>query len=211
MSGLPGRLPAGESLLWQGKPAFRVLARRVFHLRLLTAYFGVLLVWSAVGSFSRGVSPGQLAVSALQYAGLAAIPVALLALYAWGVARSTTYTITSRRVVIRFGVALPLTVNLPYARIDAAGFRAARDGSGDIALQPASGERLSYVVLWPHVRPLGLRRPEPMLRALPDAGQAAQILSRALAASADTLPAAIGQLQPDGHTGTIQATRAQPA
>ena len=33
-------------------------------------------------------------------------------LYAWLVARSTMYTITSRRVVMRFGIAVPVSFNL---------------------------------------------------------------------------------------------------
>jgi len=31
--GLPGPLPAGEALLWQGRPSFEGLAKRALHLR----------------------------------------------------------------------------------------------------------------------------------------------------------------------------------
>ena len=41
--GLPEPLPPGETLLWQGAPDWRVLARHGFHLRQLVGYFGVIL------------------------------------------------------------------------------------------------------------------------------------------------------------------------
>ena len=211
VQGLPGRLPEGERVLWQGRPDARVVMRRVFHLRLLAAYFAAILLWSAAGSLGRGVAAGDVALSALRFAALAAVPLGLLGLYAWGIGRTTLYTVTNRRVAIRFGVALPMTVNLPFARIDGAGFRPARDGSGDIALQLTAGDKVAYLVLWPHARPWRLARPEPMLRALPDAAAVAQVLSRALAASADAPAPVIGQLQAPGHTGTIAGNRPQAA
>ena len=46
--GLPGRLPEGETLLWQGAPDARTLLVRVFHLRFVGAYFALLIAASAV-------------------------------------------------------------------------------------------------------------------------------------------------------------------
>ena len=43
--GLPERLPAGEHLLWQGTPDWRVIARRVFHVNKVAAYFALMLGW----------------------------------------------------------------------------------------------------------------------------------------------------------------------
>ena len=211
LRGLPGGLPQGERVLWQGRPDGRTVMRRVFHLRLIAAYFAAMLAWSAAGSVGRGVPAVDVALSALRFAALAAVPLGLMAAYAWGVGRTTVYTVTNRRVAIRFGVALPMTVNLPFARIDGAGFRQARDGSGDITLQLAKGDKLTYLILWPHARPWRLARPEPMLRALPDAEKVAQVLSRALAASAETPAPVIEQLQSPGQTGTIAGTRPRAA
>ncbi len=58
------------------------------------------------------------------------------------------------------------------------------NGAGDIALSLLSGQRIAYLVLWPHARPWKFKRCEPSLRAIPDAAVVAQILGRALAASA---------------------------
>lgn len=209
--GLPGRLPAGERILWQGSPDWRVMTRRVFHLRGLAIYFGVLVAYTAVRAVQAGTPLLELALTTAKFAGLAMVPVALLALYAWGTHRATTYTITNRRVAIRLGIALPMTINLPFARIDGAGFQGARDGSGDIVLQLARGERLAYLMLWPHARPWRLAKAEPMLRAVPNAARVAQVLARAMAAEADVAVTAIPQLQGEGGTATIGATRPRAA
>jgi hypothetical protein len=92
------------------------------------------------------------------------------------------YTITDRRVVMRIGVALPVTFNIPFSVISGAGLRDLGGGRGDIALRLLDGNRIAYLVLWPHVRPWRLNATEPMLRAIPDAQKVAMILSDALAA-----------------------------
>ncbi len=44
--GLPGDLPPGERILWQGKPDWRMLARTAFHTRIVAGYFVLLSVWA---------------------------------------------------------------------------------------------------------------------------------------------------------------------
>lgn len=175
--GLPGRLPEGERVLWQGAPCWRALALRAYHVRALALYFVALVAWVAAASSS--------ARDTLLAAGLAGAALGLLTGLAWLTAQTTLYTVTSRRAVIRFGVAVPVTVNLPFAAISSAGLRAYADGTGDLALLMAVPRGLSWPVLWPHVRPWRLARPEPVLRAVPDAARAAQILARALASHAE--------------------------
>lgn len=170
--GLPGRLPAGERILWQGAPDWKRLAVSAYHVRKVALYFAVLVAFALVSGSAFGV--GMTVVAGLAACGL-------LLLFAWLMARSTLYTITSRRVVIRFGVAVPMCVNLPLVAIETARLNAARDGSGDIALAPVPAERVGYFLLWPHVRPWRFARPEPMLRALADARGPAEILARAMA------------------------------
>ena len=208
---MPGPLPQGERILWQGSPDWRVLTRRVFHVRGLFIYFGILVAYATANSFSRGGSLADVALDAAKFAGLALVPLALLTLYAWATARATTYTVTNRRVAIRMGIAMPMTLNLPFARIDGAAFRPARDGTGDITLQMAKGDRVAYLVLWPHARPWHVARTEPMLRAIPHAEKVAQLLSRALAASADAPAPALDQLQGGAGAANIGPARPQAA
>jgi len=169
-NGLPGALPEGEILLWSGSPDWRVLARRVFHVRKLAVYFALIAVWSGVSSADAGLGAAGLAF--LKAAGFGAIPVVLAVIYAWLTARGSIYTITNRRVVLHAGLALPVTLNLPFKSIAAADLRAAADGSGDLSL-------------WPHARPWRFSPAQPALRGLADIAKPAQVLARALAASVD--------------------------
>lgn len=182
--GLPERLPEGERILWQGAPDWRVLARRTFRIRMLAAYLGALWLWLAISALTSGPWHWHAGARVGGNLGLALTALGLIALFCWLTQRATLYTVTDRRLVIRFGIALPLTVNVPFATVASAGLKADRHGRGDIALALLPGLRPSYFVLWPHARPWKLARTEPMLRALPDAVSVAQVLSRALAASA---------------------------
>jgi hypothetical protein len=107
---------------------------------------------------------------------------AALILLAWLINRSTVYTITNRRVVMRFGVALPMTVNIPFAIVESAALKTRRDGTGDIPLTLTPAQRIAYLHLWPHVRPWQFTRPQPMLRAVPDAARVGAILGDAMSA-----------------------------
>ncbi len=180
---LPG-LPDGEQILWQAAPKAGALTRRVFHLRALAAYFAVIIASFAVHASASGVSLHAMSVSLLHRALLAAVPLLLIAVYAHAIERTTLYSITSKRVVISFGMALPLTFNIPFAKIEAAGLRLYPDGTGDIPLRLLASERLSYLVMWPHTRPWRSARTEPMLRCVPGAEQASLILAQALAEDA---------------------------
>lgn len=181
---LPGRLPPGERILWQGGPAWRALARNALHLRGMALYLSILVGWVAVSALRRGEPLTEAGVDVLRAAAAACVPVGLALLYAWGTSRVTTYTITTHRVLIRMGIALPMTLNLPYAEVETAGLRVRRDGSGDIALRLADqGRKLSWFMLWPHARPMRFGKAEPLLRALADGEQAGAILAEALAKS----------------------------
>ena len=179
---LPGALPAGERVLWQGAPDWRGLARDAMHLRGIALYCVALVVSLAVSETVRGLPAAQVALDTAMAAGVAAVPLLVGLGYAWIAARCATYTITNRRVVIRMGVALTMTINLPFERIDGAGLFKRSGGLGEIRLRPARGEQVSAVILWPHAT---IWRGAPVLRGLSDAERAGQILSRALAASVD--------------------------
>lgn len=205
--GLPGLLPAGEHILWQGAPAWRALARRALHTHLVAGYFAVLVAWSLL-NVATGATPLAVALPGLGITiGVGAGAVALLALLGWLMARTTVYTITNRRIVMRFGVALPKCVNLPFGQIDAAGLQVNADGTGDLPLA-CKATRLGFVHLWPHVRPWRIGRPEPMLRSLPEPHAVARLLAAALAAEVPghrLAPAAPTAAQVFAPVGTLAA------
>lgn len=177
--GLPGPLPEGERILWQGGPRASALLRRALAGRAIALYFAAAGIFVAGLGWSAGRAPATVAISLVLTAAACLAVLGLAYAFAIGVARTSVYTITNRRVVLRIGVALPVTLNLPMSRIEGAGLRAYPDGTGDIPLALREGDRVAIVHLWPHARPWRLRRPEPMLRCVPDAAQVAAILVRA--------------------------------
>ena len=189
--GLPEPLPQGERLLWQGSPDWRVMAREALHTRMLSVYFAVLLAWRGATVLSNGGSWLDAGLAVLWLLPLAVMAIAVLSLMAWLIARTSVYTITDKRVVMRIGVVLTITFNLPHSQIESAGLRTSADGSGDVSLLLNEADRIAYVHLWPHARPWHLKRSQPMLRALPQARAVATILSAALAESAGVAPTAL--------------------
>ncbi len=179
--GLPGYLPAGEQIVWQGEPQWRALSRRVFHTRKVALYFGVLMLASAAQRITAGQSLPEIAGSVAWQCALGAVSVGILTLLAWLYARTTVYTITNRRIVMRFGVALPMMVNIPWDRIESAAFRSFADGNGDIALTPTAKGRVSYWTIWPHARPWRFSPVQPSLRGIDDAARVAELISGAVA------------------------------
>ncbi len=182
--GLPEALPPGERILWQGSPACWSLARHAFHTAKIAIYCAVIVAWRVLSDLADGVAVGDALVGGLWLLPLAALAIGLPALFGWLYARTTIYTITNRRVVIRSGVAIPTAFNLPFALIGAAAMRRHRDGTGDLPLTLVGSDRIAYLHLWPNARPWRLAHPEPMLRSVPDVARVAEILGQALASAA---------------------------
>lgn len=181
--GLPAPLPTGERLLWQGAPTGRGVALRVLHLRALALYFAALLAICAVHAIGTDRPSAWFSLGALFVLGSVAL--GLLGLFAFLISRTTVYTITDRRVVMRTGIALPASLNLPYAQVEQASVRLFRDGTADVALLMVGEGRLGWTMLWPHVRPWRTRRVQPMLRCLPGGSQVGDLLGRYLRQSVE--------------------------
>lgn len=181
--GLPGHLPPGESLLWQGSPRWWSLARRAVRVDLVALYFCAIAAWQAIAAFAsqrNWLAVGHAVRIPLL---LGAIATGILALVAWAAARATVYSVTSRRIIIRHGIALPMSLNLPFRHIQSAALRTFGDGSGEITLRMLKPQRIGYLLNWPHVRSGHYLQPQACLRALADAPLAAQVLTAALQAS----------------------------
>jgi Bacterial PH domain len=187
--GLPAHLPAGEQMLWQGSPVWGTVARRVFYVDKIAMYFTALLAWRFGVTLYEGLGLSEAVLSALRMAPLGLMAIGLFLWMARSVGRTTIYTITNRRVVMRFGMALPLTINLPFRQIGAAGLSVYGDGSGDIPLETTGKGGFGYLVLWPHARGFHFSKPQPMLRCVPDAVRVAEILGAALASALAASPA----------------------
>ncbi|MFK7791924.1 MAG: photosynthetic complex putative assembly protein PuhB [Devosiaceae bacterium] len=188
--GLPAALPRGEFVLWQGAPDWRAFASQVFKTRIIIA----LVVLGAATRFGLGLSAGTSIGVALGEASIIAAfglaGVALLSLLAWLVHKSTVYTITNKRIVMRIGVAIQKTFNVPFATLDGGALKEFSDGTGNLSAVLKPGISLAHLIMWPHVRPWKMAHTQPTLRAIPDAASVARLLTDAFtshAAASDAL------------------------
>ncbi len=204
--GLPELPPAGERVLWQGRPRWWSLTKRQFQTPLIALYFIALSLWAVVSAAQDGQPPGAVIAAGLWPLLGGAIVLGLFALLALWIARTTIYTITSERVVFRFGLALQMTVNYPFRVIKEAQLRVFRDGTGNIPLLLMPGQRASAIIMWPHARPWYWARPQPMLRAIPVPEAVANTLGQALKDHAARLEAA--QTGPADRSGAAPGTAA---
>ena len=177
LPGLPERPPAGEEILWQGRPNAWALAREAYKITWVGGYFLALGLWQGIAAFGGNIA-GVIAVL-LPYLAAGAVAVAILSLMAYVQARGTVYTITTSRVVLRVGAALTVTLNLPFTQIGAAHLAHGAAKTGTLAFETLGDARISYLVLWPHARPWALGRAQPALRSIPDATRVAQMFTEA--------------------------------
>jgi hypothetical protein len=175
--GIDEPLPEGEHLLWSGSPSIGVHLRRSPLLPVAGAW---LLIAAVLPLVLGSGGPGP---TAAHLAWVGVITLVLLTTgwgFAWLVARTTSYAVTDRRIVLRIGIALPAVLNLPIDSLQGAEARVNADGSGDIYLSLAPvGEQPGYALLWPHARPWRWGRPEPAIRWLDDVDTASQALREA--------------------------------
>ena len=178
IEGLPELLPKGEVILWQGRPNWLRLTIESLNLWWVIGYFGLLAAWRFLSVIDY--MPFGTAISA-------SIPFLFVAAFVWlllcGVgyiqAKETLYTITNRRVVMRIGAALTLTLNLPFTKIDNAAVAKKRGGFGNIAFETSGDTKFSFFVLWPHARSWYFGKPQPTLKCIPDIEKVSSILGEA--------------------------------
>lgn len=174
--GLPAPLPRDEHVLWQGSPDWKRMAVDVFHIRKIALYFLVMLVVQWVDLYGPDVPWRDWVMPCVTSALLAGLALMALALWAWLSARTTLYTITDRRVVMRVGIVLSLTFNLPHKRLLAADLRMLSADSGDIALKLPAEDQIGFFHLWPHAKGLEIKHPMPTMRCVPDAHKVGDLL-----------------------------------
>ncbi len=180
--GIPAPLPKGEYVVWQGSPELWEIAKNAFHLRKIAIYFaliiGIQLISTVLGQ--TNAAGASLPLTLL----LSVVGLAILGLLAYLTSRVTIYTVTNKRILIRFGIALQMTINLPFSQISAADMRVGKNGIGDIPLTLKDTKRVNYIVLWPHVRPWNFSKPQPMLRSIANVEEVARIIGEVAAAEA---------------------------
>ena len=175
-------LPAGERVLLQAKPDWWRLALSAFHLKAIGIYFAIFAAWRFGSTLHDTGSAALASERALSLLPAFGFGIVLLMVLAFFTARATSFTLTDRRLVLRFGVALPSQLNIPLKDVDAAGIHLYGDGSADIPVSFPDGAtgRPSYFQLWPYARPFRVVMAEPMLRAVPEGDKVARLLAETL-------------------------------
>ena len=188
--GLPDHLPEGEKLLWQGRPEWKRLAMNAFHVRKVALYFLVVAAGQTAYHLSKGESLVQSIKSLPVLAGFGLFACGILLVMAYASARTTHYSLTSKRVLMKVGMALPVIINVPYRQVEGVSFAATGKGSGTIVFKTGGDTRLAYLLLWPHARPWHLAKPQPALRDIPDVENVASRLAFALGGQMPAVEAA---------------------
>jgi hypothetical protein len=179
---LLARLPKGETVLWQGRPDRAALARRLFRVRAVAIYFGALALWRFASSLHDGSTVMDALGHALWILPLAAAGLVILSAMATGYAKTTRYVLSDKRLAMRTGIAMPITVNVPLKYVTNASLARHPDGTSDIVLDIDPQHRIAWLVLWPSTRPWRFTRPSPMLRGIDDADGLVAALAKALEA-----------------------------
>lgn len=166
--GLPERLPSDEFIVWQGSPDVGALASSAFHIKKLVVYFALLIVACAWPALEEGAGVMAVLLSIKWITPLALIGLGSVWLLAYMTSRTTVYTLTNKRMVMRLGIVFTVSFNLPLKQVAAADVRMLQNGFGDITLSLKGSDRIAWIHLWPSVRPWKIEKPEPTLRAIPN-------------------------------------------
>ena len=178
--GLPDHLPDGEQLLWQGKPDWKRLAINSFHIRKVAIYFTAIILAQSAWKLTNGTTFAEALQVVPKIAGLGCLACAILAAIAFATARTTNYTLTSKRVLMKVGIALPVIINLPLRQIDGVSFAATGNDCGTVCFKTGGDVRLAYMLLWPHAMPWQFMKPKPAFRDIPQVEEVASRLANVL-------------------------------
>ena len=163
--GFPEPLPKNENLIWQGSPDFWFIAKRVFYVKQIAFYFA-LIIFVALGLNFGKLSQTELTLNFLLNFSLALTAMLLILGLSFLISSTAVYSLTNKRLVMRIGVVLTVTLNIPFNKIEAAELKKYPDGSGDISIKLASGNKIAYPHLWPHCRGWFFSDPRPRLTGL---------------------------------------------
>jgi Bacterial PH domain len=175
--GLPDHLPDGERLIWQGKPNWKHLAVNAFQVRKVAIYFGAIILGQGVYKLLHGATPLEAAQSIPIIAALGLIACSMLLALAYASAKTSHYTLTNKRCLMKVGLALPVIINVPFRQVDGVAFATTSGTSGNICFKTAGETRLAYLMLWPHCKPWYMAKPQPAFRDIPDVEVVAQKLA----------------------------------
>ncbi len=202
------RLPAGERVLWSGAPDQRALARYLLRERWVLAFVAFSF---SIGAADAWQHPTD-AVARLIGVGILSLVLALVAvvsirLFAWRLAKTSSYVITDKRVFFNIGIVLRADANIPYAIVEGIDLLRRPDGSADLMVTLGGTQEIPWLLLFPHMSWRGSRRGRPTFRGVrePDVAAAAVVgaLHAYVQSGADASAVAGGAMV--GATGRVSS------
>ncbi|MEO1188424.1 MAG: photosynthetic complex putative assembly protein PuhB, partial [Pseudomonadota bacterium] len=157
------------------------LAFNAFRLRWVLGYFIAMTVFRIANLSSNAASSAQMTDVLMSSTLFCAAAFGLILALSFAMSRAALFTITNKRVVMRYGAAIRKYVNVPFSKMAGAQLirKSARVGDISVQLDEDRG-RPPYLHLWPFVRPFKYSKPQPMMRGIEDVEKVASILARAV-------------------------------
>jgi hypothetical protein len=185
IDGVAEPLPEGERILWSAKPDQWIFTRRLMRLDWVFAWFAALSAGRAYFAWSAGGGMGEMLIAASGQLPLALFGLGLLSALGIAMARSTSYVVSSHRVVLQVGVALPITFNVPLRFIDSVAIRTRKGKAGDVILTLCQGANVKALALWPHSQGWRHDSVQPLMRDISESAlnELKPILAKVLEAS----------------------------
>ena len=150
-----------------------------FHVRKITFYFAFMVFLQCVHLVDTDTAWLDMAKQLGTSICLASIALGLLTWSAYLSSKATIYTLTNKRIVMRIGIVLSLTFNVPLRKIVASDLLILKNQVGNIALGISSDSPIGWLNLWPHVRAWRINAPQPTLRCVPQAERVGQFILQA--------------------------------
>lgn len=206
------RLPAGERVLWSGAPDQRALARYLLRERWVLGFVAFSFAIGAADAWQHPTDtiPRLIGVGILSLV-LALVAVVSIRLFAWRLAKTSSYVITDKRVFFNIGIVLRADANVPYSIVEDVDLRRRADGSADLIISLTGEQEIPWLLLFPHMVWRGGRRGRPTFRALREPDVASELLVNALRAyvqpqAGDVAGATAVALPPSARPAVASAT-----
>ena len=171
-------IPKDEEIIWHGRPDLRRFCLTAIGIKYILVYLIVItcsIIYTRYGDFNL-ITILQVLVPYLLSCCLAII---LLVIVGISQVLPTVYVITSKRVIIKSGLALIFMLNVPFDKIASIDKNNYSDGSGNISFKLISNKRVPFFASWPSVRPWYFSNPEPTFRCIADVDVIALKISEA--------------------------------
>ena len=160
-------IPENEEVIWHGRPNLRRFSLSALGLRYLMLYLLIISITTFSSNFGNLT---LLLFLQMMFPYIISCCLAGIILVVIGISQviPTVYVITSKRIIIKSGLALIFMLNVPFDKVANIDKKVFNDGCGDISFKLIGNKRIPFFAGWPSVRPWYFNDPEPTFRCIPD-------------------------------------------